>query len=364
MRVAIIGAGPSGLVCALALERRGIKPDIFERGRRVGFTVPRVDILLQLFQRPQRDQLRYLFDHFGFKIKPLAKIRRYIIHSLPHNVSIKGDLGYLMERGQSRDAVETQLARQLRSKIKFNIHAGYRALASEYDYVVVAEGNHLAAKDLKIWETAITAWVKGAIVLGRFDTEAAAVYFNMDYAKHGFGSIIPFSRERALLALHVPYIDHSELTLCWNKFMEQENFRPEIIETFELHHTGGFTARQQVDNILLAGASGGFTDSFLGLGLFEGILSGALAGKAIAEGLNYEQLVSHLTRQVKRRFAFREALNSMDNTGLDRLIRAITLPGIKQAIYNTNIDILGLLYPYVMQYVRAKNSRPDDRLKI
>jgi len=355
LRVAIIGAGPSGLACALELERRGIYPDIFERSSKVGYAVPRVEILLQLFQRPQRDQLHYLFNNFGVKFEPLAMVQNYVMRSMRHIVPIRGRLGYLVERGQSRNAVEVQLAGNLRSKIKFNTHAGYRALAGDYDYVVVAAGNHVAADELNTWENTITAWVKGAIVLGQFDPKAAIVYFNTDFAKHGFGSLKPFNNKQALLALQVPYINHSELNYYWNKFMDIEKFRPEIIETFELHYTGGVTSRQQVDNILLTGNSGGFTDNFLGLGLLPGMISGGLAGKAIAEGLNYEQLVRPLTSQVKRLSAFRDAINTMNNDSIDRLIGTVSLPGIKHIVYNSNVDIINLLYPIIVKYA-GKNK--------
>ncbi|MDD3652803.1 MAG: NAD(P)-binding protein [Desulfotomaculaceae bacterium] len=350
MRVAIIGAGPSGLACAYELERRGIYPDIFESSSKVGYPVPRVEILLQLFQRPQRDQLRYMFEHFGLKFRPLGRVRRYFMHSLRQTVPVSGDLGYLVERSQSRDAVEVQLYEKLQSVIIFDTMVDYRELVNKYDCVVVAEGNLMTARSLKVLETAQAAWVKGAIILGRFDPEAAFIYFNTNYARQGFGSLKPFSRERALLELNIPGISHTELDSCWVQFMEQENFHMDIVETFEIPYTTGLTIRQQVGKVLLIGSSGSFTDSFLGLGLMEGILSGALAGKAIAEGLNYEQLISPIIMQVRRRFAFREALNTLDNTGIERLLKFIALPGVKQVLYNTNIDIINLLHPYVKKY--------------
>lgn len=50
MRVAIAGAGPGGLACALTLEKPGICPDIYERSSRVGLNVPLVYLMLDLFQ--------------------------------------------------------------------------------------------------------------------------------------------------------------------------------------------------------------------------------------------------------------------------------------------------------------------------
>jgi hypothetical protein len=59
-----------------------------------------------------------------------------------------------------------------------------------------------------------------------------------------------------------------------------------------------------------------------------------------------------MVRRIKRLIVFREALNRLDNDGISTLISAITLPGVKQAIYNTNLDIINLLYPAVRKLVK------------
>jgi len=347
LRVAVIGAGPSGLACALELERHGVCPDIFERNNIVGFAVPMTQVLLELFGRPQRDQLRYLSDNFNISVKPLVRLRKVTIRTPGRTARIGGNLGYILERGQGENSLEVQLSKKLTAKIKFDIQAEYKSLAGEYDYVVVADGTPAAAMDLKTWETSINAWVKGAIVLGRFNAESAAIYLNTVYARHGYGYLAPFSQERALLMLSVPDISRSETSDYWNTFLERENILPEIVETFEMNHVSGLSTRQRVDNILLVGNSGGFNDSFLGLGLVTGMVSGVLAGRAIARGLDYERLVRPIISRIRRLMTFREALNSMDNSSLDLLVGAITLPGVKQFIYNTKIDFVNLLYPWL-----------------
>jgi len=127
--------------------------------------------------------------------------------------------------------------------------------------------------------------------------------------------------------------------------MAMENFKFELFETFEIYQSTGLTSRRQVDNILLTGTSGGLTDSFLGLGLFVALASGALAGRAIAEGLNYERMTMSLSNRARRMMVFRKAFNTLDNVDIDRLVGTITLPGIKQVIYNTNLNIVGMLCP-------------------
>ncbi|OPZ74078.1 MAG: glutamate synthase subunit beta [Firmicutes bacterium ADurb.Bin456] len=343
MRVAIVGAGPAGLACALELERRGIIPDIFERSNRVGHPIPRVEILLQLFGRPLKNQLRFLSEHYALELKPLTPLHKVVMHTFRRAVTVRGNLGYLVERGQSEQSIEVQLSRKLRSGIKFDLEVDYRTLASEYSFVVVAEGNELAASELGLWETKLNAWLKGAIVLGRFAPDSATIYFNTGYAGHGFGCLKPFNRDRALLKLIIPGVDRSRTIEHWKNFISLEKINLEVIETFEMNYSTGLTTRRQVDNILLVGASGGFTDSFLGLGLIASLSSGVLAGRAIAEGWDYEKLTTPLSKQARSLTAVRKAFNTLDNKDIDRLVRGITLPGIKQVIYNTNLNIIGML---------------------
>lgn len=351
MRVAIVGAGPSGLACALTLGKRGICADIFERSSRTGLHVPMVYLMLELFQRPYRDQLLYL-SKLGINLRPLNKISRVIMHSPRRSAEVRGNLGFLVERGQGEKALEVQLAEKLHTKINFNVDANYRDLSGAYDFVVVADGSSRAATENKIWETTMDAWVKGAVILGEFNPEEAAIFFNTTYARHGYAFLAPFDRDRAVVMLSVPDIKRAELDGFWEKFLQKANLDLQIVQTFEMNHTSGVSSRQRIENILLAGNAGGFTDSLLGLGLVMGITSGVLAGKAISDGLDYERMVRPMVRRIKRLVVFREALNRLDDDGLGTLISAIALPGVKQAIYNTNLDIINLLYPAVRKLVK------------
>ncbi|WP_180261146.1 NAD(P)-binding protein, partial [Desulforamulus profundi] len=72
MRVAIIGAGVSGLACAHELERFNIYPDIFEERSRPGELFPHVAGILQLMNRPVHDQLQWLKKQYHLEIHPIA----------------------------------------------------------------------------------------------------------------------------------------------------------------------------------------------------------------------------------------------------------------------------------------------------
>ncbi len=356
MRVAIIGAGPGGLACALELERHGIYPDIFERSGRVGLAAPNVGVLLQMFHRPQKDQLKYLHNNFGIKITPLARLSRVKIISPRRTASVSGNLGYLVERGQGEKSIEVQLAGKIRSGINFDIHANYAELAGQYDFVVVASGSVDAAREMKIYNTVINARVRAAVISGRFDPGEALVFYNLEFARHGYAYLAPFSRQRAVLLLSVPDIKDDEMDDYWNTLLERKKTIPEIIETFEMTHVSGITARQRIGNIFLVGNSGGFTDSFIGLGLVWGMASGVLAGMAIAGGLDYELMAKPLIEKIKRLKNFREAFNTLGNGDLDRIVGIVGLPGVKHVVYNTNIDIIRLLHPFLKKYGRRQGA--------
>jgi flavin-dependent dehydrogenase len=286
-----------------------------------------VYLMLELFQRPYRDQLLYL-SKLGINLRPLNKISRVIMHSPRRSAAVRGNLGFLVERGQGEKALEVQLAEKLHTRINFNVDANYRDLAGDYEFVVVADGSSRAAAEKKYGKPPCDAWVKGAVILGEFNPEEAAIFFDTSYARHGYAFLAPFDRDRAVVMLSVPDIKRPELDGFWEKFLQKTNLDLQIVQTFEINHTSGVSSRQRIENILLAGNAGGFTDSLLGLGLVMGITSGVLAGRAISDGLDYERMVRPMVRRIKRLIVFREALNRLDNDGISTLISAITLPGV------------------------------------
>lgn len=62
MDVAIMGAGLSGLACAITLEKNGITPTIFESRSQVGDRFINAEAFLPVFERPIRDNYAYLSD--------------------------------------------------------------------------------------------------------------------------------------------------------------------------------------------------------------------------------------------------------------------------------------------------------------
>jgi len=340
MKVAVIGAGLSGLACALTLERYGITPAVFEARAKSGELFPHVGGFLQLMNRPVHDQVLLLRRRFHLPVVPLAPLKRIDMHTPNVSKSVTGRLGYFIQRGQDENSLESIFAAHLRTPVFYNHHADWRTLARHYDYVVVADGQPTVPRILGCWQDLLQTRVRGAIVLGDFDPHTLIMWLNTRYARNTYAYLTPANNKRASLVLIVNDATRDEAEHNWKLFWEVEKFSYTILQEFSIEHTSGSVYPHQVGNILLTGNAGGFIEPFLGFGQLAALRSGVYAGRAIAEGRSYPRLVRDLHQEVLRNMAFRRILSTLTNEDYDRLVAAVTLPGIKQLIYNTNLDIL------------------------
>ncbi|NNG67132.1 NAD(P)/FAD-dependent oxidoreductase [Caldanaerobacter subterraneus] len=339
LKIAIIGAGISGLSCALALERHGIYCDIYERKHTIGNLFPFGEIILQIMTRPCKDPLDF-FKKFGLVLRPLNEITRIVIKSPTRKVEIRGRLGYIFERGQGKNSIENQLAQQIKSKIFFNVNANYEDLKKSYDYVVIATGNEMAAKQLTEWESVVSARVKGGILLGDFEPHSVYVWFDRSYAKSGFAYLVPLSNKKASLILVATYTLKEEIEDLWQTFLFRESLKYKMIETFETELESGMIKEHQVGNVYLVGNAGGFLEPAFGFGLANSIKTSFYCADSIVKGGNYDGKVKDVLKGIEKMVELRKEIDDMRDEDYDRLLRIIGNPFIKGLIYKTNFNIM------------------------
>lgn len=364
MKIAIIGAGLGGLACALECERLGIIPDVFERDESVGWPWTCIVHWLNILQRDMVDIRNCLRERYNLDIKPISELKELIMISPNKKAKINGKLGYIMRRGKHVESIENQLYRTLkRTPVHFNRIADYKELSQKYDYVVVATGKDTIAKELGVWKDFGIVHLRGGVAYGAFNPHATTVYFNTKYAGRGFARLGPISSNQAVVGMCQIGDSEYEIDKHYKDFIEFEGLEDlEFSYRFSLPmFSTGKVDKFKVDNVLLVGRSAGLTERLLGTGAVEALVSGILAARAMIKGMDYDSLVKPLQDHAENLSAFRMPFESLDNDGLDRLLSILGTPGIKQLIYNTEINFADMIGPIQQQVNKIKEFINYDK---
>lgn len=334
MKVAIIGAGLSGLSCAIELERHKIKPAIFEKRAHVGEALDYSAIWPRVVNRPIMDPLKYLKKEYHLELKPINHIKKMIMFSPNSSAVERGNLGYIFRRGHPNSALENQLLNILNNSITFDKYVEIEDIENEFDYVIVAAATDIIPKKLGVWTDTFNAQVRIATVLGRFKPAEVTMWMNEKYAKNGLCYLIPNSEKEASLVQVVNGITTYELDYYWKEFLFTEDIQYYISYTTDCEHGCGFVKPRQVGNVLFVGNSAGFTDDLIGCGGLNAIESGMLAARAIVYGKDYNILSKPIFEKIERLHEFRKTMNNLNNSEINTLISFLGKPIIKNAIYN------------------------------
>lgn len=360
VKVAVIGAGTSGLSCAIELERNGIYPQIFERNNFIGEYHPHVSAFLGLITRPVADPIRYINQNLGIKLEPLNQLRK-VIHYSPHNeVTVTGSLGYFMIRGKEEFSVQGQLYSQIKSKVQFNSFVRPEDLEKEFDYVIVADGHWSAPKRYGIWKEIMRTWLKGGIFEGEFEADTLQMWLDNELTKGVYIYCAPYSKNKAVIAQVVQNIEHEELNDYWHRFLESRGIlkKYNMLESWELPHNAGFVKTNRVGNTYFIGAAGGGVEPFLGFGQFNAIITGVMAAKSIVQGMDINILLKVLKKKNRELYTIRSQLDLVTNGGYDRLLTVMKTPGLRSLIYKTDINII----KYMSTGINLA-SEVDEKLK-
>lgn len=346
MKVAILGAGPAGLSCAIECERLGVQAEIFERGINVGWIFPSVNFLPNIFYNHYGDDVRkYMKSEYGIDFTVLNNTKSFTMKSAGKQASINGTLGLTIARGKSDQSLENQLLRQInKTPIYYNYLGDYKELAKQFEYVVVATGRETEARDMGLWQDEDTITIIGATVIGSFDINSSTIYFNTEYAGTGYGRLTPINQQCAVIELYMIGKPEMQALELFQKFIYTEKLdKVEFLyKNIPPAFTAGKVTKFQKNNILLTGRAAGLVDRVLGVGAVEAMISGTMAARAIARKEDYNSMVKPLQSHIESISTFRKNINNFSNADFDKIVSLLGTPGIKQAIYNTNINLIGM----------------------
>lgn len=300
MRVAIVGAGLSGLSCAFELEKHKIEPVIYEVQSYIGDSCMYASFTYNKKYSNAPDILEFAANA-GMELKPLSTVSSMVWHACDKTAIIKGRLGYLFNNSQDNDSLKKQIFCQLKiSKVNYNRFGDYRDLSKKYDYVVVSTGNHGFADELGCWHEKSSTCVRGALVLGEFDPNTITVWENAGYLRNGYAILTPLTNKKASILLSIAEINSKEMDYYWELFLFANNIKYAIVEEFETEYRIGHVYPLTFENIIFTGNSAGGMLPLFGSGLMKAVLSGICAARFIAKGESYEEQISELNSKIKQ----------------------------------------------------------------
>lgn len=329
MSIAIMGAGISGLACAITLEKHGIIPTIFEKRSRIGDRFVNGEAMFSILNRPIKDSISYIYEEFGIKLNPLTTVKKLIIHSKNETGTIDGELGYTNIRGRHEDSYENQLARQVKADIQYNSKYEYTELVKKFDYVMLATGDGEYASHQGNFNSGLTFTARGVTVEGDFNIDEIHAWFIYELIPKGYAHLMPYSDKDANLSIGFPnYPDNIKLDIdhMWEKFFalacRQLHQELKITDKYEItNYALGICNKPKIDNTYYLGNCFGTISPGLGFGQFASILTGVYAAWDIAGKGKYEELTKKLVENYNHSLVLRRFLESLDDDKFDKLIK-------------------------------------------
>ncbi len=334
MKIAIVGAGLSGLSCAFELKKYGLTPTIFEKSTILGdsldYVVSNFRIMTKFYTSPRS----YFKKTYGLDIIPLGMLKKITMFGPSSKTVVRGKLGYIFKKGLEPYSLENQIAKQVNLPINFDTYVRIDDIREDFDYIVWAAGNNKLSKELGLWTSTFNTYIRISTLTGDFKTNTSTAWFNTEYARNGYAYLTPYSKKNATLTLIVNNITLEELDFYWKEFLGKEQIRYKILETRDVEYMTGLTFPMRLNNIYFVGNSGGLTESCLGCGTINAIESGIIAARCIAKKLDYDELMKKNVNIIKATHEFRKVLNTFDNNDFDKFVTFLGAPGVKQFIYN------------------------------
>lgn len=364
MDIAIMGAGLSGLACAITLEKNGVTPTIYENRSKVGDRFVNGEAMLSIFARPIDDCIASLSEEYGIYLKPTSNIQKMEIFSKNEMAIIEGQLGFTNIRGREEDSFEKQLEQQTKSAIHFNSEETYEQLLRKHSHVVMATGDGDYVKKTRNFREDLSVSIKGATVEGTFDRYTVMAWVDYDIAPFGYCYLIPFSEKEANISIAIPDLPENAAINLNNQFhLLQEKVRTQLKQQLTLtdqyqitNYPLGICKSERIGNTFFVGNCFGTMMPFMGFGQYASILSGVYAAYDLCGLGKYQELMKPLRQSYQDSIVLRRSMEQLTNKGLDRIVYSLQGYWGEKLFQTTRISPLKVASYLLRPYIKMKKE--------
>lgn len=337
-----MGAGLSGMTCAMTLEKLGISPIIFEKRSKVGDRFVNGEALLPVLSRPINDCYAYLSENHQIFLQPLSNIKQIKFYSEKCQAVVNGHIGFINSRGRDEESFESQLFKQIKSKTIFNSKWTYEQLLQDFTHVVIATGDAAYTSKIQNFQLDLTVTLKGATIEGEFDRRRVSIWLDNTLAPKGYCYLLPYSETEACITIAYPdYPENQKMDLekMWDKFYERVchdyNQNLKITDRFEVtRYMIGICKYPRLGNTLFTGNCFGAIMPAFGFGQLSAILTGIYAAYDLGGKGHYEELLKPLIQSYKNSLVIRRAMEQFNNQKLDTLVSLLNTKFAAQMLTN------------------------------
>ncbi|MFC4346499.1 NAD(P)/FAD-dependent oxidoreductase [Kordiimonas lipolytica] len=300
--IQIVGAGPSGLACAIVLARAGFKAKIYDRRPGVGGRFH--DDFQGLENWTAKDDILRELELAGMKINfdvlPVRHGTAFDAWGHAYDINSNAPLYYLVRRGQMAGTLDRGLLQQA---LDLDVEIQFGHPIEEVDSPAV----------LAIGPRTADAIATGYI----FETtmqNGSWICFNKELAPLGYSYLLVWQgRGTVASCMFTGFKSHQKFVDRTVAFFEKKAG----LQMTNPRQFGGYAnfrlpeTATQGDNLVI-GEQAGFQDALAGFGMGYAIRSGILAARSIIEGTSYtrlwrRELLPQLRTSVCNRFIFNVA---------------------------------------------------------
>ncbi len=357
--VAVIGAGPAGLICATELEKLGEDTIVIEKNEKIGEPVECAGLFnIDGLKRLEIENGDYILNEIrGARfISANGAIAEIKGKESKAYVTDRGGFDRFLANGYKGKLVLGEEVTGARKKAKsYELKTGKKTIEAEKVVLATGYATNLHKAFCLSGPEKFISTSQYEIVGTKVDTDFVELYMG-SVAPGFFAWVIPVCEGTARVGIGIldaPESTHYYMEAFLKRLKKENRFKS---DNKVVHKSGGvvplFEPNLTVahDNAYLVGDAAGQVKASTGGGVMIGGLAAKALARAIHEGTNYESLLIDINKELSNHLLIRKVINKFGDEQYGHMIDFLNKPQIKKIIEEKgDMDLVGPLMESVMK---------------